>query len=53
MAKQLNILNFEEIRFRTSASPATEIDKATASRIEKFRDKHERRGTITLAAFNS
>ena len=53
MAKQTNILNFEEIRFRTSASPATKIDKATASRIAKFRDRHERRGALTLAAFNS
>lgn len=48
MAKQYEKLNFEEMRFNPSASPA--IDKETERRINRFRNRHF--GAITLQAYN-
>ena len=48
MAKQYGKLNFEEMRFNPSASPA--ISKEAERRISRFRDKHF--GNIALQAYN-
>ena len=41
---------FEEIDFNETASPA-KVSRKTASRINNFRERHENRGALTLAAF--
>ena len=43
--------SFEEIDFNETASPAR-ISRKTEAKIESFREKHERRGALTLAAYH-
>lgn len=47
----INFKRFEEIDFNETASPAR-ISKKTEAKIESFREKHERRGALTLAAYH-
>jgi hypothetical protein len=52
MAKHnINFNRFEEIKFDATASPAN-ISRQTAEKIENFRERHERRGALTLAAYH-